>query len=480
MEIEKKIINNIIWKFSERIISLLVSFSVTIVLSRLLQPEDYGLVTIVSVFVTALEVFVTNGVGSALIQKKSSDQSDFMTALWSNIILSIVIYILIFIFSFKIEVYFKYHELGFMLRILSLRILVLAINSIQIAYISKKMLFKYYFFSTLIGKIFSGIIGIILALVEKGAWALIFQALSMSILETMILSKKIKWHFSKTFSMKRAISLFSFSWKIILMSFIEMIGEQYKKLLIGKKYEPSALAFYDKGFILPNTVTTNITSSLIAVMYPVLANFQDSHEVLIKTLRKWIVMYAYITFPILFGFMATADKIIIILFSEKWSFAIPYMKIASLMYISWVIEVPIRETIKSIGKAYICLKIQILKSFILIFLVLITMNTSVYFIAFGGLICSFINIVISSYYGKKILNYNVSMLFNDVMPTLIINIIMGNIVFLVGFLKFSILITFSIQIIVAVFLYLLLSFFTKNKAFLLYLKYIKNFWFCKI
>ncbi len=416
----KSIISNIIWKFLERGSSVAVTLLVNILLVRLLDPSVHGLLAMVSVFVTISEIFVTAGLGSALIQKKDADTLDFSTIFWLNLMVSAALYILLFFASPWISGYFGYSELSLILRVLSVKIIISGINSIQCAYISRNMMFRHYFFSTLSGKILSGIIGISLAFCGAGVWALVVQSLSISLVETIVLWFRVKWRPTLQFSWQCGKSLYTFAYKVMFTSFVESITDQLRSLIIGKRYSSVDLAYYNKGVLFPNSLTSNVTSALSAVMYPVLANKQDDLEQVRVGCRRWISVFAYCMFPILTGFAATAKTLIPVLLTEKWIASVPYLQIACGIYAAWVVEVPIREAIKSIGKSGVCLRIQIIKAALSLCSLIAAQQFGVMAIAITALGCAFVNVLISTFFGWKYLGYSPKMLLRDVMPSLLL------------------------------------------------------------
>lgn len=462
---KKSVVKNISWKLFERGASIAVTFAVTIVLARILNPSDFGLAAIVTVFVTISTIFVTSGLGSGLIQKKDADTLDFSSIFWMNLGVSVFLYLILFLIAPLISEFYGYPQLSLMLRVLSLRILVSAINSIQCAYISKNMMFQYYFFSTLSGKITSGILGIIMALLGFGVWALIVQSLSVIIFETCVLWVKVKWRPKKVFSLERARSLYSFAWKIMLMSFVEVISDQLRNLFIGKKYSSEDLAFYDKGALFPNNIITNIASSLSAVMFPVLSNTQDDIGQALSICRRWLGIFAYCIYPILVGMVIVAEPFITILLTEKWLPSVPYLHLACGVYAVWIIEVPIRETIKSMGYADICLKMQIIKMVFSLVVLLVVIDYGVMAIAVSALVSGIFNIVISAYYGNKYVGYRPLQLFKDIFPTLVINLLMGVCVYLVSLIKIQVVFSLVLQVISGFLTYLVVSVISKNKNF---------------
>ena len=471
---KKSIVSSMMWKFLERGSSLIVSFAVIMILARLLDPADFGVIAIMNVFVLLLMIFVYDGLGNALVQKKDSDQVDFSSMLWLNLCVSGVIYAGLFIAAPFIAAFFGYPEITAMIRVLSVKIIVAALNSIQMAYVSKNMLFRFYFYSTLTSKIGSGVLGVIMALMGFGVWALVAQALSVTVFETAVLWFKVKWRPQKVFSWERAKPLYAFAWKIMLVKFIEQIQDQYRKMLIGKIYTSSELAFYDKGANLPNVLISNVATSTTAVMFPVLSNIQDDRERVLETMRKWIGLFAFGAFPLAAGIIATAKPVIIILYSSKWLPAVPFLILSCIIYATWALEFPLKDTIKSIGRADVCLYMQIIKSVITVLVITLARNGGVLFIAEVAVGCAIINVVISLFCGYRYLGYKPMMMVKDIYKSVLLCVIMGACVYAVGLLQINLYLLFLIQVIVGVGVYAGLAFITKNENFRALINLIKE------
>ncbi len=471
---KKSIVKNIMWKFLERCSALLVSFVVTMFLARLLDPSDFGVIAIMNVFVLLLMIFVYDGLGNALVQKKDSDQIDFSSMLWLNLGVSAVIYIGLFVAAPFIAAFFGYPEITAMIRVLSIKIIVSALNSIQMAYVSKNMLFRFYFYSTLTSRIGSGILGITLAFTGFGVWALVAQALSLTVFETIVLWFKVKWRPRKVFSWKRVKPLYSFAWKIMLVRFIEQIQDQYRKMLIGKIYSSSELAYYENGTILPNTLISNVATSTTAVMFPVLSNIQDDRERVLETMRRWIGLFAFGAFPLAAGIIATAKPTIIILFSSKWLPAVPFLILSCIIYSTWALEYPLKDTIKSIGRADVCLWMQIVKSIITVIAITLARNCGVLFIAKVAVGCSIVNVVISMICGSKYLGYKPLMMVKDIYQSVLFYVIMCLCVHFIGLINFNMYALFAVQVIAGVGIYVGLALIMKNNNFKALLNMIKK------
>lgn len=314
----RSVLTGTLWKFLERISSQLVSFFVSVVLARLLMPADYGVISTVNIFITIAEVFVSSGLGSALIQRKECSDDDFSNMFWFNLLFSIITYFIIFIISPLIAKFYTNESLTLILRVLALRLIVSGINSIQLAYISKQLNFKKSFYSTLFGTIVSAIIGIYMAYAGYGVWALVFQALSNSIVNVLVLFMVIEWKPKFYLSLSKIKPMFNYGWKLLLTDLLGQIFNQLNSFIIGKKYSSSDLAYYSQGIKIPDLLNSNITTSLQQVLFPVMSKAERDEEII--SLRKnCLKMTSYILFPILVGIYAVADNMIITLYTEKWS-----------------------------------------------------------------------------------------------------------------------------------------------------------------
>ena len=233
---ENKVISNFIWRFAERCGAQLVTFIVSIVLARILMPEDYGTVALVTVFTTIMQVFVDSGLGTALIQKKDADDIDFSSVFYFNLIVCLVLYAGMFAMAPLIATFYNDYTLVPIVRVISLTIIVSGVKGIQQAYVSKNMLFKRFFFATLGGTIFSAFAGIGLAYAGAGVWAIVVQQLSNTIIDTLILWLTVRWRPKRVFSWERLKNLLSFGWKLLVSSLLDTVYNNLRNLVIGKIY----------------------------------------------------------------------------------------------------------------------------------------------------------------------------------------------------------------------------------------------------
>ena len=298
-ELKTKTISGTIWRFGERILAQLISFVVSIILARLLMPEEYGIVALVTIFITFANVFVTSGFGTALVQKKDADETDFSTMFYSGLLLSIILYLILFFAAPTIAKWYNNPLLIPVLRVMGIRLPIAAINSIQQAYVSRKMIFKKFFFSTLFGTIVSAVVGIVMALLKCGVWALVGQYLTNVTIDTIVLFITIDWKPKLLFSFKKFKSLFSFGWRIMAIGVLGTFFDQIRGLIIGTKYTSEDLAYYNRGEHIPNILSNNVKVSLESTLFSAISKVQDNSENVKKALKRTMKISSYIVMPVL-------------------------------------------------------------------------------------------------------------------------------------------------------------------------------------
>ncbi len=460
-DLKNKTISGVFWKFGERITAQLITFIVSIVLARIIMPEDYGIIALVTVFITLANVFVTNGLGTSLIQKKDSDDKDFSTMFYASIILSLILYLIIFLVAPFVSKIYKNNLLTPVLRVMGLRIPIAAINSIQHAYVSKKMIYKKFFFATLFGTIVSGIVGIVMAYKGYGVWALVGQYLTNTLIDTIVLFFTLDWKPKLYFSYNKFKSLFSYGWKVMIASFIGTLFDQLKSLIIGIKYKSSDLAYYNRGEQIPSLITNNVNATLETVLFPTIAKIQDEKERLKSAVRTMMKMASFIAFPTLLGLAVVSKPLIHILLTDKWLFCVPYLQVCCVQACFSILGTVNLQSIKGIGKSETLLKLELIKKPIYLILILIGMFIGPLYIAIGNMIYSIIAFFINAFPNKKYLDYPIKNQILDILNVFLISIVMVIIVYFVGLINLPIFSKLILQIFSGIIMYILMSYIFK-------------------
>lgn len=469
------VISNFIWRFAERCGAQAVQFIVSIVLARLLMPEVYGTIALITVITTILNVFVDSGMGTALIQKKDADSVDFSTVFYFNMFVCIILYVGLFICSPWIAYFYKDATLTPVIRVLGLTIVISGVKNIQQAYVSKTMQFKRFFFSTLGGTIGAAIIGIWMAYKGFGVWALVTQQIFNAMVDTLILWITVKWRPKKEFSFERLKGLFSYGWKLLASSLLDTVYNNIRQLIIGRMYTPSDLAFYNRGKQFPDLIITNINTSIDSVLLPTMSQEQENKERVKIMTRRAIKTSTYIMAPLMMGLAFCATPVIRLILTEKWLSCVPFMQIFCITSMFYPVHTANLNAIKAMGRSDAYLKLEIIKKVIGMALLLSTMWFGVMAMAYSLLVSSVLSQIINSWPNRKLLNYGYLEQLKDILPGIILAVVMGICVYPVQWIGLSDIITLCIQVPLGVIIYIIGSKIFKLESFEYILDMIKPY-----
>lgn len=465
MERKEQIVSNLMWRFMERCGAQLVSFIVSIILARLLMPEEYGKVALISVFISVLNVFVDSGFGNALIQKKDADNRDFSTVFIFNVIFCIVLYVLILFLAPSIAFFYRDETMVPLIRVLSLTIVISGVKNVQQVYVMKHLMFKKFFYSTLFGTIFSAFVGISMAGRGYGVWALVFQNLTNTFVDSCVLWITVKWRPECYFSFQRLKTMFFFGYKLLISSLMNNIYANFRQLIIGKFYSSADLAYYNKGQQFPYLVVQNVNASIDSVLFPVMSKSQDDQQDLKKMVRLSIKVSSFAMWPLLMGLAAVSESLIRLMLTEKWLPCIPYLIIFCLVCGWYPIQTANLNAIKAVGRSDIFLKLEIIQSVCGIALLLPVIHKGVWYIALMFLASSILNCVIIAFPNKKLIGYSWIMQFLDVTPAFLLALSMGAVAYYVGYMVSNIWIRLAVQVATGISVYVLGAMLFRFEAF---------------
>lgn len=460
-----KVASNFLWRFAERCGAQIVSFVVSIILARILVPEDYGTVALVTVFTTILQVFVDSGLGTALIQKKDADDLDFSSVFFFNFVVCIILYGGLFVASPFIARFYGNDNLTSVIRVIGLTIVVSGVKGIQQSYVSRNMMFKRFFFSTLGGTIFSAILGIGMAYAGAGVWALVAQQLSNTMIDTLILWITVKWRPKLQFSWNRLKGLLNYGWKLLVSALLDTVYNNLRSLIIGKIYTSSDLAYYNQGDKFPNVIVTNINTSIDSVLLPTMSSVQDDRKRVKEMTRRAMKTSVYIMAPLMMGLAFCATPIVRLVLTDKWLPCVPFLQIFCITYMFWPVHTANLNAIKALGRSDLFLKLEIVKKIVGMIALFATMNISVKAMAYSLLVVSVLGQIINSWPNRKLLNYGYLEQLKDILPGIIIAVCMGASVYCVQFIGLSDVLTLCIQIPLGMIIYILLSKILKMESY---------------
>ena len=451
------VFTNLIWRFMERGGAQLVSFVVSIVLARLLEPELYGTIALVTVITSILNVFVDSGMANALIQKKDSDDLDFSSVFYFNVGFCLVLYAGLFVAAPLISRLYGMPDLVPIIRVLGLTIVVSGVKNVQQAYVSKTMQFRRFFFSTLGGTLFSAAVGIAMAYMGFGIWALVMQQLLNAAVNTAILWLTVGWRPKRMFSFERLKGLISYGWKLLASALLDTVYLKLYQLVVGLKYTASDLAFFNKGDQLCVLVVENINASIDSVLLPVLSSEQDNKDSVREMTRRAIKTSSYIMMPIMAGMAVCAEPLIRLLLTEKWLPCVPYMQVFCICYALYPLHTANLNAIKAMGRSDIFLKQEIIKKILITAVIFATMGISAFAIALGEIVSGLASLLINAWPNRKLMGYMYRMQLRDIMPAALASLAMAAVVWPVTLLGLNDFVTLIIQVPLGVAVYVAIS-----------------------
>ena len=449
----KNVMSNFIWRFLERCGAQGVTFVVSVVLARLLDPSVYGTVALVTIFTTIMQVFVDSGMGNALIQKKKADDLDFSSVFYFNLFVCSCLYVVMFSIAPLIASFYKMPELTAIIRVLSLILVISGIKNVQQAYVSRNMLFKRFFFSTLCGTITAAVVGITMAYLDFGVWALVAQMLVNAAIDTSILWITVKWRPKKMFSFQRLKGLFSYGWKLLISSLLDTIYNDLRQLIIGKVYSKEDLAFYNQGDKFPKLFVTNINTSIDSVLLPTMSKAQDDSNAVKNMTRRAIKTSTYIMMPFMVGLAVCAEPLVGLILTDKWLPCVPFLRIFCISYAFYPIHTANLNAIKAMGRSDLFLILEIIKKVVGIVAIISTMWISVEAMAYSLLVTSVLSQVINSFPNRKLLGYSYFAQVKDMLPQIGLSLFMGVIVYCVQLIGMNDILTLLLQIPIGIIIY---------------------------
>lgn len=449
--------SSMIYKTLERYVVMAFQLIVQVVIARILEPNDYGLVAMMMVFIAVANVFIQNGFNMAIVQKKEADTIDFSTALIINLTIGVVLYIVLLVFTPTISTFYNQPDISVCMPVMSLLLIVGSINAIQIAIANRKMQFKSLFKCNVIASFSSGIIGVLAALLGFGVWALIIQQLLNSVVLSIMLYFQQHWIPSWSYDKTRAGELFSFGWKLLAAGLINELYNELNSLVIGKRYTSSDLAFYTKGSQFPKYVTTGVDTSISSVMFSAFSKNQNDRKALHDQIKKSVVVNSYIVIPLLTYLAIVSFPITQLLLTDKWLPMVPFMQICCLTFALHPLATTQTQAIAAVGRSDVRLKIEFIKKGIGIGLLIMMMHMGPIGIAISAAITSVISVVIGAIAVKSTTGYPLRRVVTDILPILCASIFMALPLYFIGKLDILPLFLVILEFIVGAIIYFVLS-----------------------
>ncbi|MBQ8529365.1 MAG: lipopolysaccharide biosynthesis protein [Clostridia bacterium] len=447
--------------------SKFVGLIVSIILARLLAPEEFGQVAIITVFINLCQTFVTSGFSSALVQNKRADNVDYSTVFYISLAVAAVMSAALILAAPAIGAYYDNDAIILPLRVYSLSLLVSAFSSVQNAKLQREMKFRTVLYTGLIATILSAVIGITMAALGAGIWALIVYYFAYTVFSSIIVLIADRWLPTLAFSFARAKELFSYGWKMLVSGLLCSIYEDIRTLVIGKRFSEAELGYYNRGQQFPVLFLQTSYMTVQSVMFPVMSSSQDNLSEVKKIAKATSKIGTFIVAPIIFGLAAAAHNIIVVLFTEKWLPAVSLMQIICLGCFTVVMTAAGAIAIQSIGRSDVYMKLELVRRTVMLAVLAVSVFAfkSVKAIAWGYAISSWIDVAVISVPVKKLIGYGLIEQLRDVWKIILASVLMAGAVLAVGLIAAPEWLLLIVQILVGIIVYCLMCMLLKIEAF---------------
>ena len=464
---EKKIGFSIVFKGAERFLVKFLGLVVSIVLARLLAPEKFGQVAIITVFINLCQVFVDSGLNSALVQNKKADSVDYSTVFYISLAVAAIMSAALILTAPIIGEYYENDAIVLPLRVYSLSLFVSAFSAVQNAKLQREMKFRTVLYTSLSATILSAAIGITLAALGAGIWALIVYYFAYTVFSSMAILIADRWVPTIEFSLSRAKELFSYGWKMLVSGLLCSLYADIRTLIIGKMFSEAQLGYYNRGQQLPTIISGTAETTINSVIFPAMSEKQSDSGAVKALAKQTVTIGCLLMIPLMVGLSIAAENIVSVLLTDKWLPAVPYMQIICIGSANIALVCGGLVSIKSIGRSDVYMKLELVRRIAMLAVLLVSVFAfkSVEAIAWGYAISSWIDVAIISVPVKRLIGYGLLEQLRDMWKTLAASLLMGAAVFAVGLISAPAWLLLLLQIVAGILSYIALCYVLKIDSF---------------
>lgn len=454
--LKNKTVKGTIWSGIDNVAQMGVTFIVSIVLARLLSPDDYGLIGIIAIFTTVCNALINGGFTTALIRKKDVTDDDYNTAFIVNLVVSLVLYFAIYLCSPLIADFFNRQELIALTRVSSFGIIIGALALVPQTRLTKYIDFKSQTKITIVASIVSGAVGIIMALLGFGVWSLVGQQLVYHILRSVLLWVANKWTPSIHFSYSSFKDLFGFGWKMMVSSLLDNIWKELYQVVVGKFYSPASLGQFTRANQFSQLFSSNLTNVIQRVTYPVLSNIQDERERMVVAYKKIIKLTMFVTAISMFFLGAISEPLLYCLIGPKWHEAATYLPLICIASSTYPLQAINLNMLQVQGRSDLFLGLEIIKKFIFLAPLFIGAFIGIMSMLYANLVATIIAFFLNSHYSGKLLGYSSWMQLKDISLSYAIAFFVSFAIYFLKYLPISFWYVLPMQILLGVIMFFII------------------------
>lgn len=464
--LKDKTVKGVGWSAIDNIAGYGVTFVVSVVLARILSPEHYGLIGIIAIFTAVCQALINAGFTTALIRKKDATDDDYNTVFIVNLAMSLMLYAVIFLCAPLIADFFYNEELVDLTRVSSLSMIIGALAMVQQTRLTKRIDFKSQTKITITASVSSGIVGVVMALLSFGVWALVAQTLTSQIIRTSLLWMVNKWIPSLCFSSKSFHELFGFGWKMMASSILDTVWKELYQVIVGKFYSPATLGQYTRAKGFSQLLSNNLTAVIQRVTYPVLSNIQDEKERMVRAYRKMIKITMFITAISTFFLGAISEPLLYCLIGPKWHEAALYLPLICISASTYPLHAINLNMLQVQGRSDLFLGLEIVKKTIALAPLFIGVFIGIMPMLYTNILTSIIAYFLNSYYSGRMIGYSSWMQIKDVAPSYGIAIVVFLSVYFLKYMPITDWVILPLQVVLGIIVFLLLSYVTKREEYI--------------
>ena len=459
--LKNKTIRGVAWSGIDNMAQIGVTFVVSIILARLLTPDDYGLLGIILIFSNISTALINAGFTTALIRKPDANEDDYNTSFVANLGLSLLFYGLIFAFASIIADFFRREELVSLTRVASLSIVIGALSMVQQTRLTKRIDFKAQTKITIVSSLTSGFVGIGMALLGFGVWSLVVQLILLQTLRTILLWTYDRWIPTLKFSSKSFHELFGFGWKMMVSALLDSLWKELYQVVVGRFYNPATLGQYTRSKQFSQLFSSNLTSVIQRVSYPVLSNIQDDKERMVSVYRRLIKETMFVTAICMLLLAAISEPLLYCLIGPQWHEAAVYLPLICLSGSTYPLQSLNLNMLQVLGRSDLFLGLEFFKKIIALVPLAAGALVGLLPMLWINVLIAIISFFLNSHYSGKFLGYSSWMQVKDVVPSYGMAVAIAIPVYLLSYLPISNWFILPIQIFVGVVLFFLMVKVTK-------------------
>ncbi len=430
--IKQKTINNMVWSVSERLSLQVVHTVISIVLARILDPKEFGLIGMLVIFTSIAQSVLDSGFGSALIQKKDATETDSSSIFYFNLAIGILLASILFLSAPIIAKFYQEPTLTSLTRVLSLNLVINAFSLVQLSLLRKAMAFKKHFAVSITSVLISGFCGILAAHKGFGVWSLVIQTLTNSVSQALLLWILNKWRPTRQFSMVSLKSMYSFGSKLLIAGLIETIFKNIYQTFIGKNYSAEDLGYYSRASTMESAASVATSMALGQVIFPTFSPYQDDNEKLRRVHSTTIRMSMFLMAPLMIGLIVVAEPLFLFLLTEKWANSIPYFQLLCVVGLFFPIVVQNYNLLRIKGRTDLHLKLEIAKYTLTAIAIALTYKSGIIALLYGQICVAILSHVLVSHFAGKLIKYSLLDQLRELFPIVITALAMGFVMYFVG------------------------------------------------